>query len=177
MPLAEQFLYCVEKLGMKGLKLYPSYAHYYPNDPMMYPVYSLASEMGLPVMIHTGSSIFHGSRIKYADPLLLDDVADMFPDLIILLEHGGRPFWYDRAEWMVVRHRNVHIGVAGIPAKHLQANFRQLEKYSDRFVFGSDWPGITDISVMAGKIIDLPFSTEVKEKILYHNARRILGLS
>ena len=175
-PPVEQLKYSVEKLGMRGLKMYPPYAHYYPDDPELFPLYRAAMEMGLPVMFHTGSSIFAGSRIKYGDPFLLDAVADEFPDLVLLLEHGGRPFWYDRAAWMVTRHRNVHIGLAGLPAKQLMANFKNIEKNADRFVFGSDWPGIPDISTMAEKIMDLPISKEVKEMIFFHNARRILGI-
>jgi len=174
--LLNQAITAIDELGMKGFKLQPSYAHYYPHDPKLYQVYALAQERGLPVMFHTGTSIFTGTRVKYADPLFLDDVACDFPELTILLEHGGRPFWYDRVAWMMLRHKNVHVGVAGIPAKHLYDNFKHIEKYSDRFVFGSDWPGIPDIHIMAEKLMDLPISREVKEKMFYHNAARILRL-
>jgi len=172
----EQAHKAVDELGMKGFKLLPSYDNYYPHDPRLYPVYAFAQERGLPIMFHTGTSIFAGTRIKYADPLFLDDVACDFPKLTMLLEHGGRPFWYDRVAWMLLRHKNIHVGVAGIPAKHLYANFKNIENYSDRFVFGSDWPGIPDIHIMAEKLMDLPISREVKEKMFYHNAARILGL-
>jgi predicted TIM-barrel fold metal-dependent hydrolase len=175
-PFGEQARIAVNELGMKGFKFLPSYAYYYPTDQRLYPVYSLAQEMGLPVMFHTGTSIFIGTRVKYADPLILDDVACDFPKLNMLLEHGGRPFWYDRVAWMLLRHANVHVGVAGIPAKHLYNNFKHIEKYSDRFIFGSDWPGIPDIHILAEKIMDLPISREVKEKIFYRNAAGILGL-
>lgn len=174
-PFYEQAKHAVEDLGMKGFKLYPSYAHFYPDEPKLFPVYKYAQDAGLPVMFHTGTSIFRGSLIKYADPLLLDTVAETFPDLTLLLEHGGRPFWYDRTAWMLMRHRNVYVGCAGIPAKHLLTYFPKIEQYSDRFIFGSDWPGISSVRTMAEKIIDLPISREVKEKIFFYNAARILN--
>ncbi|MFQ5892040.1 MAG: amidohydrolase family protein, partial [Candidatus Methanofastidiosia archaeon] len=57
----------------KGLKLYPSYHLYHPNDSMIYPVYAKAQELEIPVVVHTGSSVFKGSRLKYANPIFLDD--------------------------------------------------------------------------------------------------------
>jgi len=176
-PCEVQARHAVEDLGMKGFKLLPSYQHFYPNDPSFFTFYEYVQSKGLPVMFHTGSSVFQGTRIKYADPLLLDDVADEFPDLKILMEHGGRPFWYDRAAWMVLRHRNVHIGIAGIAIRHLPRLFPNLEKFSDRFLFGSDWPGMYDVKGLVDRVLALPYSNETKEAILGGNARRLLGMA
>lgn len=79
-PYEDQARYALEELGMKGFKLLPSYQHFYPNDPSFFSFYEYVQSQGLPVMFHTGSSIFKGTRIKYANPLLLDDVADAFPE-------------------------------------------------------------------------------------------------
>ncbi|SEM57008.1 hypothetical protein SAMN04489760_1237 [Syntrophus gentianae] len=174
-PFDVQARRAVEELGMKGFKLLPSYQFFYPNDPSLFPFYEYVQSKGLPIMFHTGSSIFNGTRIKYADPLLLDDVADEFPDLTILMEHGGRPFWYDRAAWMISRHRNVHIGIAGMAIRHLPRLFPNLEKFSDRFVFGSDWPGMYDVKGLVDRVLALPYSNETKEAILHGNAERVLG--
>jgi predicted TIM-barrel fold metal-dependent hydrolase len=175
-PYEEQARYAVEELGMKGFKLLPSYQHYYPNDPAFFPFYRYMQDKGLPVMFHTGSSIFGGTRIKYADPLLLDDVADEFPDLTILMEHGGRPFWYDRAAWMVSRHRNVHIGLAGMPISRLPELFQNLERFSDRYIFGSDWPAVPlEVNGLIKRVLALPYSDTTKENILYRNAERVLN--
>jgi len=177
-PYEEQARYAVEELGMKGFKLLPSYQHFYPNDPAFYPFYRYVQGKGLPVMYHTGSSIFRGTRIKYADPLLLDDVADEFPDLMILMEHGGRPFWYDRAAWMISRHPNVFIGIAGIPVRYLPKLFPSLERYSDRFIFGSDWPALpVDVKGLIDRLMALPYSDETKANILYRNAERVLAVA
>lgn len=134
-PYVDQARHAVEVLGMKGFKLLPSYQHFYPNAPAFFPFYDYVQSNGLPVMFHTGSSIFRGTRIKYADPLLLDDVADEFPELTIIMEHGGRPFWYDRAAWLISRHRNVHVGIAGIATRHLPRYFPNLERYLNRWPY------------------------------------------
>lgn len=176
-PYEEQARYAVEELGMRGFKLLPSYQYFYPNDPSLFPFYRYVQAKALPTMFHTGTSIFQGSRIKYADPLLLDDVADEFPDLTILMEHGGRPFWYDRAAWMVSRHRNVHIGLAGIPMRNLPEYFPNLERYPDRFIFGSDWPALPmDVKGLIDRVLALPYSDETKESILCRNAEKLLGM-
>lgn len=176
-PYEEQAKYAVEILGMKGFKLLPSYQHFYPNDQSLFPFYEYIQSLGIPIMFHTGTSIFHGTRIRYADPLLLDEVADEFPDLKIIMEHGGRTFWYDRAAWLISKYRNMHIGIAGIATRHLPKLFPRLEQYRDRFVFGSDWPGVADIKGLIERVYALPYNDETKEMILHKNAERLLGLA
>lgn len=175
-PVAEQAERAVKVLGVRGFKMLPTYAHFYPNDPSLYPFYEVAQSLEAPVMFHTGTSIFKGSRVKYGDPLLLDDVAEDFPRLKIIMEHGGRPFWYDRAAWLITRHRNLYIGIAGIPAKVLLQWFPNLERYPDRFLFGSDWPGVPDIKSLIERVLALPLAEETKERILWRNAAELLGL-
>jgi len=173
-PYYEQARHAVEVLGVKGFKLLPSYQHFYPNDRALYPFYEYVQSLGMPVMFHTGTSVFHGTRIKYADPLLLDEVADDFPKLNITMEHGGRTFWYDRAAWLVSKYRNMHIGIAGIAIKHLPKYFPRLEQYSDRFIFGSDWPSLPSLKGLIDRVYALPYGKETKEMILCKNAQRLL---
>jgi uncharacterized protein len=167
---------CVGELGCRGIKLLPSYGHFFPNDVRLYPAYETATHLGVPVMFHTGTSLFPGTRIKYADPLLIDDVAEDFPELKIVMSHGGRPFWYKEAGWMLARHRNVLIDISGIPPKQLPTVFPKLEKFSDRFLFGSDWPNVQSIAKQVSMILELPFSETTIKGILYHNAVRLLKL-
>ncbi len=174
--LAAELERLVETYGFRGIKVYPVYQHHYPNDPRMYPLYAKAQELRVPVLVHTGSSVFKGARIKYGDPLLLDDVAIDFPDLIILLAHSGRPFWYEQAFWMARRHKNVYMEVSGLPAKKLLEYFPRLEIIGHKVVYGSDWPGNPDLRRNAEAICSLPISNETKQAILYDNAARILGL-
>jgi hypothetical protein len=164
----------VRDFGFRGIKLYPPYQHHYPNDARMYPLYAKAEELGIVVLTHTGSSVFKGARIKYADPLLLDDVAIDFPDLTILLAHSGRPFWYEQAFWMARRHANVYLEISGLPGKKLLEYLPRLERIPDKVVYGSDWPSI-DLQTNVKAIRELALTAETKQAILFGNAARILG--
>ena len=166
----------VEELDFGGIKVYPTYHHHYPNDSRLYPLYAKAQELGIPMLVHTGSSVFKGARIKYGDPLLLDDVAIDFPELNILMAHSGRPFWYDHAFWMARQHENVYMEVSGLPCKKLLEYFPRLEEISDKVVYGSDWPGNPDLRRNAEAIRNLPISDGAKDAILYGNSARVLGL-
>jgi predicted TIM-barrel fold metal-dependent hydrolase len=167
---------CVTKLGMKGLKLYPTYQHFYPNDNKLFPIYERAQALNIPVMIHTGSSVFPGSLMKYGNPLLLDEIAVFFPKLKIIQSHAGRGFWYDRAFFLAGLHENVYMDVTGLPPQNLLKYFPDLERNADKIVFGSDWPGIIDIKKNVRAISDLPISEATKEKILGKNAAKLLGI-
>jgi len=162
--------------GAKGLKLYPSYNHFYPNERRLYPLYALAQEHGLPVLIHTGSSVFKGSKMKYADPIHLDEVAADFPDLPLLMAHGGRGPWYGKASFLSRLHPNLYVEISGLPPQNLLYYFPEMERNIDRFVFGSDWPGIGNIRANVESILRLPLAETSKKKILYGNAARLLGI-
>ncbi|MDH5507874.1 MAG: amidohydrolase family protein [Anaerolineae bacterium] len=164
----------VDEYTFGGIKLYPPYHHHYPNDARMYPLYAKAQELGLPMLVHTGSSVFKGARIKYGDPLLLDDVAIDFPDLPILLAHSGRPFWYQQAFWMARRHPNVYMEISGLPAKKLLDYFPRLEEIADKVVYGSDWPGNPDLKRNVEALRGLALTPSAQQAILYGNAAKIL---
>jgi hypothetical protein len=163
-------------LGAKGLKLYPSYNHFYPNESRIYPLYALAQEERLPVLIHTGSSVFRGSKIKYSDPIHLDDVASDFPDLPLVMAHSGRGLWYEKAFFLSRLHPNLYLEVSGLPPKNLPKYFPEMEKNIDKFIYGSDWPGVKTISSNIEAIEELPLTEESKRKILRDNAARVLSL-
>ena len=90
------------RLGIRGLKVHPSHQVYSPNayreglGPLAL-VYERAQAHGMPVMIHTGTSIFPGARNLHAHPMLTDDVSIDYPDLVVILAHGGRPLWMNEA--------------------------------------------------------------------------------
>ncbi len=167
---------CVTKLGVKGLKLYPTYQHFYPNDNKLFPIYERAQELSIPVMIHTGSSVFPGSLMKYGDPLFLDEIAVFFPRLKIIQSHAGRGFWYDRAFFLAGLHENVYMDITGLPPQNLLKYFPDLERNGDKIIFGSDWPGIIDIKKNVAAILELPISKSTKAKILGNNAATLLGI-
>ncbi len=139
-------------------------------------LYAKAQELHIPVMIHTGSSVFKGARLKYGDPLHLDDVAVDFPDLTLLMVHSGRGFWYDRAFSLTILHANLYMEIAGLPPHKLLDYFPELERVADKVIFGSDFPGVPDIGRNIEAIRGLPLQAETKEKILGGNAARILGM-
>lgn len=164
------------EMGFKGLKLYPTYQHFYANDAELYPMYAACAEHGWPVMVHTGSSIFTGAKIKYGDPLFLDDVAVDFPNLNILIVHGGRGLWYDRAAFLAQLHRNLFLEVSGLPPQNLLKYFPNMEKIGHKVVFGSDWPGNPGIRGNMEEVAKLPLSQETIDNILGLTAARLLGL-
>jgi len=163
------------KKGARGIKLYPSYNHFYPNDKNLYPVYELAQHHRLPILVHTGSSIFKGSKIKYANPVHLDDVASDFPDCKILMAHGGRGLWYKDAFFLSRLHPNLYLEISGLPPKNLLKYFPELEKNIDKIVYGSDWPGVKSLGLNIDAIKKLPLAGVSIQKILYKNAAGILG--
>src|SRR3990172_24037 len=167
----------VNEFGFKGIKLYPPYQYHYPNDARMYPLYAKTQDLGLALLAHTGSSVFKGARIKYADPLLLDDVAIDFPEMPILLAHSGRPFWYAQAFWMARRHSNVYLELSGLPGQKLMEYFPRLEEIHQKVVYGSDWPGNPDLKQNVEAIRNLPISDQAKQAILHDNAARVLRLT
>jgi predicted TIM-barrel fold metal-dependent hydrolase len=172
---AQELERCVLEMGFKGLKLYPTYQGFYANDSMVYPLYAKAEELKIPVMIHTGSSIFTGARLKYGDPLWLDDVAVDFPELTLIQAHSGRGFWYERAFFLARLHSNVHLEIAGLPPRKLLEYFPELEKNADKIIFGSDWPGVRSIRGNVEAIRSLSLSEDTKTKILGGNAARLLN--
>ncbi len=166
----------VREENFRGVKLYPTYQYFYPNDVRLYPLYAKAQELGVPVLLHTGSSVFPASRLKYGDPLYLDDVAVDFPDLTIVMAHSGRPFWYDRAYALARFRRNVYMEIAGLPPARLLRYFPELERVADKVIFGSDWPSVPTLKENVAALRALPISEESKAQILGGNAARILRL-
>lgn len=166
----------VKDFGFRGIKLYPTYNHFYPNDPVLYPLYGVAEKLAIPILFHTGSSIFPNSRIKYGNPIFYDDVAVDFPDLTIVMAHGGRGPWYDEAFCMIRLHKNVYIDVAGLPPAKLPTYFPEMERFADQFIFGTDWPNV-DVKKNIAAIRALPIAAPAADRILGDNAKRVLGMT
>ncbi len=175
--LVSELRRCVADLGFRGLKLYPTYQHFYANDVRVYPLYAEAQRLGVPIMVHTGSSVFRGARLKYGDPLYLDDVVVDFPELTIIMAHSGRGFWYDAAFFLAQLHPNIYMEITGLPPLRLFTYFPNLERNAAKIIFGSDWPAVTDIKGNIAAIRSLGIKEESKEAILGGNAARVLGLS
>jgi hypothetical protein len=163
--------------GVRGLKLYPSYQFFYPNERRVYPIYEVCQAAGIPLLLHIGSSVIPGTRIKYCDPVHLDDVAVDFPGLSIVMAHGGRGFWYDACAFMAAHFANVYIDVTGLVPEKLLEFFPAMEKLSDKYVFGTDWPAMPKSAAHNIEAISrLGLSSAALERIFYHNSARLLKL-
>jgi len=168
------------KIGIRGLKVHPSHQLYSPNayrdglGPLA-AVYERAQANGLPVMVHTGTSIFPGARNVHAQPILADDISVDFPDLVVILAHGGRPLWMDEAFFLVRRHKNMYMDISGIPPQKLLEYFPRLEEIADKVLFGTDWPGpgVPDVKGNIEKFMAVSISDAARRKILYNNAARL----
>jgi predicted TIM-barrel fold metal-dependent hydrolase len=165
----------VREEGARGLKLLPSYQFFYPNEARLYPLYAKAQELGVPVVFHVGSSVFRGTRLKYCDPIYLDDVAVDFPGMPVVMAHSGRGFWYLQCFSLSRLHPRVYMDITGLPPGNLLHYFPDLDKNGDNVVFGSDWPPLpVDIERNIQAIRDLPLNAETVDKILYRNAASLL---
>jgi predicted TIM-barrel fold metal-dependent hydrolase len=167
----------IVRLGIRLIKIHPPHQLLYPNDYLngvkeLEIIYRAAEANGIPIMVHTGTSIFPGARNKYGDPIYVDDVAVDFPNLKILLAHGGRPLWMDSAFFLVRRHRNVYLDISGIPPKSLLKYFPRLEEIAHKTLFGTDWPGpgVPEIANNLAEFRKLPLTEAAKHQILSQTA-------
>ncbi len=170
----------IVRLGLRLIKIHPPHQLFYPNDYLngmkeLELLYRAAQSNGIPVMFHTGTSIFAGARNKYGDPIYIDDVAVDFPDLKIVLAHGGRPLWMNTAFFLVRRHPNVYMDISSIPPVQLLQYFPRLAEIAHKTLFGSDWPGpgVRDIREALDTFRALPLSEETKQRILGQTALTI----
>jgi uncharacterized protein len=173
------------EMGIRALKIHPPHQLFHPNAyrhgdlPALATIYEKAAEHALPVMFHTGTSIFPGARNLYGDPIHLDDVAVDFPKLTIVMAHGGRPLWGDTAFFLLRRFPNVFMDISGIPPRSVLKMFPRLEEISRKVLFGSDWPGpsVPAISRNVQEIRELPISEQARRRILRENALAVYRYS
>jgi predicted TIM-barrel fold metal-dependent hydrolase len=128
------------------------------------------------VLLHIGSSIFTGARLKYGDPIYIDDVAVDFPELTVIQAHSGRPFWYEKAFALSRLHKNVYMEVSGLPPQKLLTYFPELERIAHKIIYGSDWPGVPTFKENIEALQGLNINAEAKRMILGKNAARLLKI-
>ena len=167
-------------MGVRALKIHPPHMAVEPNAYLhgldaLRAVYEEAQRLHLPVMIHTGTSIFPGARSRNGEPMAVDDVAVDFPDLVLVLAHGGRPLWMEQAFFLVRRFPNVFLDVSSIPPRKILEYFPRLAEVSGKVLYGSDWPapGVRSLADNLAGFRSLGLPAEVEEKILDGNARRV----
>ena len=173
----------ITEYGVRGFKFHPNTQAFYPNDRAVYPLYEVIAEHGLIALFHTGQTGVGartpgggGVRLKYSNPMHVDDVAVDFPDLKIILAHPSFP-WQDEALAVATHKPQVYIDLSGWSPKYFPP---QLVQYAnsllkDKVLFGSDFPVITPDRWMRD-FADLSIKPEVRPKIMKDNAATLLGL-
>ncbi len=168
----------IRELGFRGLKIHSSASSVYPNDRRkMYPLYETCQEFGLPILFHTGTTGLGDCQIKYSKPEYLDEVAQDFPDLRIIMAHFGWP-WTDVAIAIALRNPNVFIDISGWRPKHIPSGLLVYLNgpLQDRFLFGTDYPMLRQDQWMEDfqEHLSPKLKPGIRQKLLKNNANRLL---
>lgn len=173
----------IKDFGVRGFKFHPIIQGFLPNDRDVYPLYEVIAEARLPALFHTGQTGIGagmrgggGLRLKYGNPIYLDDVAADFPDMPIIMAHPSVP-WQDEALSVALHKPNVYIDLSGWSPKYFEPKLVQYANtlLKDRVLFGSDNPVLLPDRWIA-EFDKLPIKPEVRAMILKDNAARLLGL-
>jgi predicted TIM-barrel fold metal-dependent hydrolase len=174
----------IDEYGVRGFKFHPNTQAFFPDDRLAYPLYEVIEQAGLIALFHTGQTGVGartrgggGIRLKYSNPMHVDDVAVDFPDLKIILAHPSFP-WQEEALAVATHKPNVYIDLSGWSPKYFPP---LLVRYAnsllrDKVMFGSDFPVITPERWMKD-FDELSIKPEVREKIMKTNAATLLGLT
>ena len=173
----------VEEYHVRGFKFHPNVQAFDPSDRAFYPLYAAIEELGVPALFHSGHTGVGagergggGVRLKYSNPMLIDDVATDFPDLTIVLAHPSFP-WQDEALSVCLHKPRVYIDLSGWSPKYFPANLIQYANtlLRHKMLFGSDYPVITPDRWIAD-FERLEIRDEVRPLIMKENAVKLLGL-
>jgi uncharacterized protein len=169
--------------GFRGFKLHPPIQQFHANDRIAYPFYEVLAEAKMPVIFHTGHSGIGtgmrgggGVRLKYGNPMDIDDVAVDFPDMPIIMAHPSFP-WQDEAISVCLHKTQVYIDLSGWSPKYFSPTLIQYANtlLKHKMLFGSDFPLITPERWLAD-FAKIPIKDEVRPLILKENAIRFFGL-
>jgi predicted TIM-barrel fold metal-dependent hydrolase len=173
----------VTEYGVRGFKFHPSLQAFRPDDPMVYPLYEALQELDVVALFHSGQTGIGagvagggGIRLKYANPLAVDDVAADFPGLRIVIAHPSFP-WQDEALAVATHKPLVHIDLSGWSPKYFPPNLIRYANtlLKDKVLFGSDFPVITPDRWLAD-LDTIDIRPDVRPKLLKDNAIRLLRL-
>jgi predicted TIM-barrel fold metal-dependent hydrolase len=174
----------VEKHGIRGFKFHPTLQGFFPNDRLAYPLYELIAGYKLPAIFHSGHSGIGtgmpgggGLRLKYSNPIHLDDVAADFPDMKVIIAHPSWP-WQEEALSVCLHKPNVYIDLSGWSPKYFPPDLVRFAntQLKRKMLFGSDFPLISPERWIKD-FRDAGFNPEVHDLILKQNAIDALGLA
>jgi len=174
----------IKDYGVRGFKFHPTVQAFFPNDHDAYPLYEVIAEARLPAIFHTGQTGIGagmpgggGLRLKYSNPIYLDDVAADFPDMPIIMAHPSVP-WQDEALSVATHKPNVYIDLSGWSPKYFEPKLVQYANtlLKHKVLFGTDNPAISpDRWLSDFEKIDI--RPEVRPLIMKENAAQLLGLT
>ena len=163
-------------MGIRGLKVHTVHQHLSPDDKRLAPALARCAEVGMPVVVHTGTSRFPGSDNDFADPAPLAAVCRDHPDLQVIVAHGGRPDHTKAAVDLVHRFPNAWLELSSCPPRRLVDYFGDLEQLADRCIWGSDWPGpgVPGMKANVDAFLGLGLSETANRAILHDNAAKLM---
>lgn len=176
----------IKKGVFKAIKLFPGYEFFYPYQKECTPVYELAERMKVPVLIHTGDTNDPKSRLKYSQPLNVDDVAVSFPNINFVMCHLGNPWIMDAVE-VLYKNKNAYADLSGFVAGKGDLIFKKYYKgrqkammegifyeFSNvnKLMFGTDYP-LTNYEFYIKFIRKLNLSKKESNKIFFENAAKL----
>ncbi len=140
----------VEKGKVKGLKIYPGYEPFYPNDARLAPAMAFAREHGLPVMVHSGDTYAPQGKLKYSHPLHIDELAVDYPEVEFVICHIGNPWIRDTME-VLYKNANVYTDFSGLVLGNFEDRFESYMRklvqemllygvQPEKCLYGTDWP-------------------------------------
>ena len=162
-------------LGAVALKVHPVHGGFSPADKELYAAYRVCAERGVPVILHSGTSLFPGARSRFGNPELLLDVVEDFPQVQFVFAHGGRGWWYDTAAYLALGKPNVWLDLAGLPPAKLPEYYAafDLTRLAGRWLFGTDWPGVPGTANNARAVAKLGLPDDVLTGVLSGNAAKL----
>lgn len=163
-------------LGVKAVKVHTVHQHLSPDDERLRPLLGRLEELRMPVIFHTGTSRFPGADNAFADPTPVGAVCSRFPQLPVILAHGGRPDQTEAAVAIVEGFDNAWLDLSSCPPSRLQAYFGDLEALAEKTLWGSDWPGpgVPGMGANVEAFLKLGLSDAANRAILHRNAERLL---
>lgn len=186
-PIAET-LNEIVRLKLRGVKLGPIYQNIHPTDPRMMAVYEFCQANQLPILIHQGTTFVRTGPLKYALPILLEDVALEFPRLKMIIAHLGHP-WIAETLVLIRKHPNLYSDISALHYRPWQFYNALImaKEYGvlDKILFGSDYPFTTPEAQINGVRginhfavgTNLPtLTSEEIEGIIYSPTLTYLGL-
>jgi predicted TIM-barrel fold metal-dependent hydrolase len=180
---------CMQDLGLRGIKLGPNYQGFDPLGRNAFRVYEAAQRLHLPILFHQGTSPMRSAPLRYAHPLVMDEIATAFPDLRVVMAHLGHP-WHADTIAVIRKHPNVYADVSA-------QFFRPWSQYHalrlatewdvlDKLLLGSDFPVATPRETIDGLLAAVevaqrgnlpPLDADALQAIVHRDSLAVLSLA